>query len=296
MKNRKNYFHYGIMLAPGLIWLFFISIIPMFGIIMAFQDYNPGLGMLHSPWVGLDNFKYMLQLNDSKQIFMNTIIISTGKIIGNLIVPMVFAILLNELRLMGLKRGIQTIVYLPYFISWVILAGIMQDILGLYGPINRIIQMFGGTPTMILGHSEWFRQIIIGSDVWKNFGYNAIIYLAALTAINPALYEAAAIDGAGRFKRILYITLPGIAVTATLLLILNMGSILNAGFDQVYNLYNPLVYSTGDIIDTWVYRTGLISMQFSLATAVGLLKSVVGFILITVGYVCANKFTGYKIF
>jgi len=296
MKSRKNYLPYAIMLTPGLVWLFFISILPMFGIVMAFQDYNPGLGIFGSEWVGMDVFKYMLTLSDSKQIFINTVVIALGKIAGNLFIPLVFAILLNEMRLMGLKKSIQTIVYLPYFVSWIILAGILQDLLGYTGPVNMIIKTLGGDPQMFLGKSEWFRQIIVISDVWKNFGYNAIIYLAALTGINPALYEAAAIDGAGRFQRMWHITLPGIAVTVVLILVLSMGSILNAGFDQVYNLYNPLVYSTGDIIDTWVYRTGLLSLQFSLATAVGLLKSAVGFILITIGYGIAYKYANYRIF
>ncbi len=296
MKKKKYYIHYAIMLAPGLIWLFFINIIPMFGVVMAFQDYNPGKGILGSEWVGLDVFKYMFTLGDSKQIFINTIIVAVGKIIGNLFIPLIFAILLNEVRVVGLKKGIQTIVYLPYFISWVILAGILQDLLGYTGPINMIIKAFGGEPQLFLGKSEWFRQILIGSDVWKTFGYNAIIYLAALTGINPTLYEAAAIDGAGRFKRIIHVTLPGIAITVVLLLVLSMGNILNAGFDQVFNLYNPLVYSTGDIIDTWVYRTGLLNLQFSLATAVGLLKSAVGFILITIGYGVAYKYADYRIF
>lgn len=268
----------------------------MFGIVMAFQNYNPGLGVFKSEWVGLDVFKYMFTLGDSKSIFINTIIIALGKIVGNLFVPLIFALMLNELRLLGVKKSIQTIVYLPYFVSWVILAGILQDLLGYSGPINMIVKAFGGDPVMFLGKSEWFRQIVIGSDVWKNFGYNAIIYLAALTGINPALYEAAAIDGAGRFKRMRHITLPGIAITVVLLMVLSMGSILNAGFDQVFNLYNPLVYSTGDIIDTWVYRTGLLSLQFSLATAVGLLKSVVGFVFITVGYGIAYKYANYRIF
>ncbi|MBC7959433.1 MAG: sugar ABC transporter permease, partial [Vallitaleaceae bacterium] len=247
-------------------------------------------------WVGLDVFKYMFSLGDSKTIFVNTIVIALGKIVGNLVVPLIFALLLNEVRLLGVKKSIQTIVYLPYFISWVILAGIMQDLLGYTGPINMIIQAFGGDPTIFLAKSEWFRQIIIMSDVWKNFGYNAIIYLAALTAISPTLYESAAIDGAGRFRRMLYITIPGIAITVVLLMILSLGNILNAGFDQVFNLYNPLVFSTGDIIDTWVYRTGLLSLQFSLATAVGLLKSVIGFVLITVGYFFAHKYANYRIF
>ncbi len=296
MKNKKNYKHYLIMLAPGYIWLLLFSIVPMFGIVMAFQNFNPGAGILGSEWVGFDNFKYLFTLNDSKTIFANTIIISVSKIIFNLIVPLVFALMLNEVRLMGLKRGIQTIVYIPYFISWVILSGILLDILGYTGPVNQILGVFGNEPIMFFAESDYFRTIVVASDVWKNFGYNAIIYLAALTGINPTLYEAAAIDGAGRYKRLIYITLPGIAITAAMLLVLSLGNVLNAGFDQIFNLYNPLVYSTGDILDTWTYRTGLINLQFSLATAVGLLKSAIGFVMISLGYLLAYKFANYRLF
>ncbi|WP_313560574.1 ABC transporter permease subunit, partial [Ruminiclostridium cellobioparum] len=222
--------------------------------------------------------------------------IAVGKMAGNLIVPLIFAILLNELAVKKLIRPIQTLVYLPYFLSWVILANIILTIFGYNGPVNNLLQIFGIDPVLFFGKADMFRPLVIGTDIWKGFGYNAVIYLAALTGIDPALHEAAAIDGAGRFKRLLHITLPGISSTIILLAILSLGNVLNAGFDQIFNLYNPLVYSTGDIIDTWVYRAGLVDLQFSLATAVGLLKSVVSFILITVSYFMADRFTGYKIF
>lgn len=285
------------MMLPGYIWVILISIIPMFGIIMAFQNYNPGTGILGSEWVGLYHFKYLFTLNDSAVILKNTIIISFGKIVGNIIIPLLFALLLNEVRIIGIKRSIQTIVYLPYFVSWVILSGILLDIFGYVGPVNHFFtKWFETEPIMFFGRSDMFRSFIIGSDVWKTFGYNAIIYLAALTGIDPALYEAAAIDGAGRFRRLTYITLPAVKITAVLLMILSLGNVLNAGFEQIFNLYNPLVYSTADIIDTWVYRTGLLNMQYSLATAVGLFKSAVGFVLIVTGYYLANQFTDYRIF
>ncbi len=296
MKNKKNYPIYAIMLAPGLLWLLLFNIVPMFGIVMAFQNFSPGLGILRSEWVGLDNFEYMFQIPDSKSIFVNTIVISFGKMVGNLVFPLVFALLLNEVRLLKYKKAVQTIVYLPYFISWVILAGIMQDVFGYTGPVNDVFEALGNERIVFLGQADMFRQFVIGSDVWKNFGYNTIIFLAALTSIDPTLYEAAAIDGAGRWKRMLNVTLPGISIMIAMVAILSLGSILNAGFDQIFNLYNPFVYSTGDIIDTWVYRTGIINLQFSLSTAVGLLKSVVGFIMITVGYTLAYKFANYRIF
>lgn len=288
--------HYYIMLIPALLWLFFFSIVPMFGIVMAFQDYNPGKGILHSEFVGLENFVCMFQMNDVKQVLCNTVVIAVGKIIGNIIIPLLFALLLNELCIKRIKRPIQTIVYLPYFLSWVILAKIVLNIFGYTGPINQLIEAFGGNPINFFGEPSLFQPLVIGTDIWKGFGYNTVVYLAAILGVDQSLYEAAAVDGAGRFKRIWHVTLPGIRTTVALLAILSLGNVLNAGFDQIYNLYNPLVYSTGDIIDTWVYRAGLENLQYSLATAVGLFKSVISVILIVIGYKLADKFTGYKLF
>lgn len=288
--------HYYIMLIPALLWLFFFSIVPMFGIVMAFQDYNPGQGILHSKFVGLENFKYMFQMNDVKQVLCNTVVIAVGKIIGNIIFPLIFALLLNEFCIKRLKRPIQTIVYLPYFLSWVILAKIVLNIFGYTGPINQLMEAFGRNPINFFGEPSLFQPLVIGTDIWKGFGYNTVVYLAAILGVDQSLYEAAAADGAGRFKSIWHITLPGIRTTVALLAILSLGNVLNAGFDQIYNLYNPLVYSTGDIIDTWVYRAGLENLQYSLATAVGLFKSVISVILIVIGYKLADKFTGYKLF
>lgn len=288
--------HYYIMLIPALLWLFFFSIVPMFGIVMAFQDYNPGQGILHSKFVGLENFKYMFQMNDVKQVLCNTVVIAVGKIIGNIIFPLIFALLLNEFCIKRLKRPIQTIVYLPYFLSWVILAKIVLNIFGYTGPINQLMEAFGRNPINFFGEPSLFQPLVIGTDIWKGFGYNTVVYLAAILGVDQSLYEAAAADGAGRFKRIWHITLPGIRTTVALLAILSLGNVLNAGFDQIYNLYNPLVYSTGDIIDTWVYRAGLENLQYSLATAVGLFKSVISVILIVIGYKLADKFTSYKLF
>ena len=296
MYNKGFAKHYYLMLLPGLAWLTLFSLVPMIGIVIAFQDFNPGKGIFHSKWVGLDNFEYMFSLSDSRQIFMNTLFIAAMKIIGNLLVPLVFALMLNELRLTALKRWIQTIVYLPHFLSWVILAGILLDVFAYGGPINQLLGVFGLNPILFFAKADLFPYMIVGSDVWKEFGFNTIIYLAALTAINPSLYEAASIDGASRMQRLRYVTLPGLTTTVILLVVLSLGNVLNAGFDQVFNLYNPLVYSTGDIIDTWVYRTGLQNLQYGLATAVGLLKSIVSFILIAVSYMLASKFANYRIF
>lgn len=296
MKQKGVHKHYYIMLLPGYVWLLIFNIVPMFGIIMAFQNYNPGSGIFGSEWVGLENFRYMFILRDSRIIFFNTIFIAIMKILGNLIMPLIFALMLNEVRIFAIKRWVQTIVYLPHFLSWVILAGIMLDLFAFNGPVNQLISALGREPILFFARADLFPYLIIGSDVWKSFGFNAIIYLAALTAINPALYESAALDGASRLQRLKYITLPGISATIVLLAALSLGQVMNAGFEQILNLYNPLVYTTGDIIDTWVYRTGLMNLQYSLATAVGLLKSVIGFILIVLSYFMASKFANYRIF
>ncbi len=296
LKKNSEIKHYWFMLIPALVWLIMFQIVPMFGVVMAFQDYNPGAGFLHSEFVGLENFRYMLELDDVRQALINTLIIALGKISGNLLIPLIFALMLNELRQKYMVKFVQTSVYLPHFLSWVILSGIMIQIFGFNGPFNRVLEMFGFEPVQFFQQAGLFRGFIIGSDVWKNFGYNSIIYLAALAGIDGTLYEAAGIDGASRWRKLWHITLPGIRTTVVLLAILSLGSVLDAGFDQVFNLYNPLVYSTGDIIDTYVYRAGLQDLDFSLGTAVGLLKSVVSFILIVNGYLLAKKLLGYRIF
>lgn len=288
--------HYSLMILPGFVWLILFSIVPMVGIVMAFQDYNPGLGYWKSDWVGVDNFRYLFSMSDAWQVMTNTVVIAVSKMILNLLVPLTFAILLNEIKNTKYKKVVQTIVYLPHFLSWVILASIIINIFGYNGVINTISGLFGHDARVWMQDSSIFRQLVVGTDVWKEFGYNAVIYLAALTGINPNLYEAAAIDGAGRWKSIWHITLPGLIPTIVLLGVLGLGSVLNAGFDQVFNLYNKLVYSTGDILDTWVYRMGLIDLQFSLATTAGLLKSAVSFILIVFSYVTAYKVAHYKVF
>lgn len=288
--------HYWIMLVPAVIWLVCFQIVPMFGIVMAFQDYNAGSGFLHSEFVGLEHFQYMFELNDARVALRNTLIIAFGKIICNLFIPLIFALLLNELRQKYLVKTIQTSVYLPFFLSWVILSGIMLQIFSHNGPVNNLLEFMGFEPVLFFQKADLFRGFLVGSDVWKNFGFNAIIYLAALAGIDHTLYEAAVVDGAGRWRKMWHVTMPGIRSTIALLAILSLGGILDAGFDQVYNLYNPLVYSTGDIIDTFVYRAGLQGLDFSFGTAVGLLKSVVSFILITAGYWLARKLLGYRIF
>lgn len=300
-KKKNKYWNsetlsYQAMLLPGIILLIIFIVIPLFGLVIAFQNYVPAKGIFGSEWVGLENFEYMFLIPDSMQVFWNTIVIAVAKIIAGIIVPVIFALLLNEAKNVLFKKTVQTVVYMPYFLSWVILGSIFQTMLSLDGPINAIIQMLGGEPIMFLGSNDWFRSIIVITDTWKNFGYGAIVYLAALLAVDPNLYEAAAIDGAGRFRQLINITLPALVPTIVLMTTLSLGNVLNAGFDQVFNMYNAMVYETGDIIDTYVYRMGLIDMQYSLSTAVGLLKSIVSSILIILSYTLARKFAGYRIF
>ncbi|MFD0714541.1 ABC transporter permease [Paenibacillus sp. GCM10027626] len=296
MRNKRLIVNYHLMLLPGVLLLFVFCVIPMFGVVIAFQDFVPGIRIWDQEWIGLGNFEFMMDIPDSKKVFINTVVIASMKIVAGTIVPIAFALLLHEVRIGWFKRWVQTIVYLPHFMSWVILAGIMVTMLSLDGIVNLIVKAFGGEPIMFLASNDWFRPIVVGSDVWKEFGFSAIVYLAALTGINPSLYEAAEIDGANRFKKLIHITLPGITPTIVLLATLSLGNILNAGFDQIFNLYNPLVYSSGDIIDTYVYRMGLVESQYGLATAVGLLKSIVAIILILISYRLAAKFANYRIF
>lgn len=295
-RNTRTVLSYHSMVLVGMVWLVLFNIVPMFGIVMAFQDYNPVDGFLGSKFIGLENFRYLFSMSDSRRVIVNTIIIAVSKLVLNIVVPLTFALMLNEVRRLKFKRIVQTMVYLPHFLSWVILASILLEIFGYKGVFNTILSLFGAEPKIWFSEESYFRQMIIFSDVWKEFGYNAVIFLAALTGISQDMYEAASIDGCSRWKAVWYITLPGIASTIVVVAILGLGNVLNAGFDQVFNLYSPLVYSTGDILDTWVYRIGLLNVQFSLATAAGLFKSIISFALIVISYVVAYKAADYKIF
>jgi putative aldouronate transport system permease protein len=269
----------------------------MYGAIIAFKNYKPWLGVYNSSWVGWEHFRYLFSFPDSKQVIMNTLIIAFLKQLINIFVPVIFALLLNEVAKVTFKRVIQTLVYLPHFLSWVILGGIFVDILSIRGGIvNRFLDVFGIEPIFFLGSNDWFRTTVIVSDVWKEFGFAAIVFLSALANVNPNLYEAAELDGANRWKQVVHITLPAIMPIFAVVSTLALGRILNAGFDQIFNLYNPLVYESGDIIDTFVYRVGLEGGQFSFATAVGLFKSVIGFVLIVTSYRILYKVADYKIF
>lgn len=287
---------YRLMLLPGVILLLIFAVVPMFGILIAFQDYVPAKGIAGSEWVGLQNFKTLLMLPDSFEVLKNTLVLAIAKMVLGTIVPVLFALMLNEVTQDRLKKFVQTSVYLPYFLSWVLLGSIFLSMLQLDGVVNYVIELFGGEPVMFMASNTWAPIIMVVTDVWKNFGYGSIIYLAALTNVDTNLYEAAALDGASRLQQVRHVTLPAIAPTIVLVSTLNLGNVLNAGFDQIFNMYNELIYESVDIIDTFVYRIGLVELNFSLSTAVGLLKSVVSFVLIALSYWLAKKWTGYKIF
>lgn len=285
-----------LMLLPAVIIVFIYSYIPMFGAVIAFMDFNVGLGF-NSPWIGLENFKYILNLPGSLRVLWNTLYISFFKIIGMIVVPVFYALLLNEVANKHFKRAFQTLIYVPHFLSWIIISGILIDILSPSGGIvNAGIKALGFEPIFFLGDKFWFPITMIISDIWKGFGYGTIVYLAALTSIDPSLYEAATMDGAGKWKQTIHVTLPGIKPIIVLMTVLSLQNILNAGFDQVFNMYSPQVYETGDILDTFVYRLGIQQQQFGPATAVGLFKSVVSTIFVLTSYKLADKFAGYRIF
>lgn len=292
----RNNWQLHLMILPGILLVLIFKYAPLAGISIAFKDFYPARGIFGSDWVGLENFQYMFDLPDTARVLWNTLKIAVLKILINFPIPIIVAILLNEVRSTFFKRSVQTIVYLPYFISWVILAGIILDIFSLDGIVNKALNAVGLSSVFFLGDNSKFVGLLIGTDVWKNFGYGTVVYLAAITGVDESLFEAAKIDGANRFKQILHVTIPSIAPIIMLMMILNLGNVLNAGFEQVFNLYNPLVYESADIIDTFVYRISLVEANYSLGTAVGLLKSVVSFILIVSSYALANKYSDYTIF
>lgn len=294
----KQTWPYHLLLLPGMLVLVVYTIIPFFGNIMAFQDFKPALGFFRSEWVGLENFRTMFMLPDFGRVVTNTLIIAVCKIVLTMVFSLFFAILLNEITHTKLKKTVQTICFLPHFLSWVILASVFKNLLDSSGLVNQFLVGEGILKEAVnfLGSNKFFKGILIGTDVWKEFGYGAVIFIAALTGINPELYEAAALDGAGRLAKIWHVTLPGIRTTIVMVATLNIANILNAGFDQVYNMISPVVYQSGDVIDTYVYRLSFLSNQYSLATAVGMFKSIISFVLIIISNWAAKKFANYRIF
>ena len=301
-KRKSKWFRkelpFHLFLLPAVIIVFIYMYVPMGGLIIAFQKFIPAKGLFgNQKWVGLDNFIFLYNMPNAMQALKNTIVIAFWKIVLHLLIPIVVSILLNELRSAWYRRTCQTLIYLPHFLSWIIFGGILIDILSpSSGLVNMFLGLFGVKPIFFLRSNDWFKFTIIATDVWKEFGFGTIVYLAAITNIDPTQYEAATIDGANRFQRIIHVTIPNMRMIIVLMMVLSLGNVLNAGFDQVFNLYSPQVYESGDILDTFIYRIGLLDAQFGVATAMGMFKSLVSTLFISVSYYCAYKFADYRIF
>ncbi len=279
-----------LLLLPGLALLILFKYVPMYGIIIAFQDYNIFEGISGSEWVGFANFAKMFQSAEFYQVLWNTLALNIYKIIFMFPVPIILALLLNEMRCEIYKKTVQTIIYIPHFLSWVVVGGLFVTILSpSSGIVNNIIKMFGGESIPFMTSNTWFRSVLVVSATWKEAGYNAVIYIAAISGISQEIYEAAKMDGAGRFKQMIHITLPELSSTIILMLILRLGEILISGTEQVLMMYNPVVYEVGDIIGSYVYRMGIGKMEYSFTTAVGLFESLVGFVLVLGGNALSRK-------
>ncbi|WP_164821443.1 ABC transporter permease [Paenibacillus koleovorans] len=286
-----------VMLVPGVLYFLVFKYVPLLGSVIAFQDYNIYGGFFNSEWVGFKWFQQFFAYVNFRRLLWNTLAISFYQLIFAFPAPIILAILLNEIRSMVLRRTIQTIVYLPHFLSWIIIAGFGYMLLSpQIGLINTMIKAFGFEPIFFLQEPGWFRFIVVGSGIWKEMGWSAIVFLAAISGISPTLYEAARIDGAGRWKQMLHITLPGMLPAIMLLLLLKIGHILDLGFEQIYVFLNPITFEVGDVIDTYAFREGIIRGEYSKTTAIGLFKSVVGFALLIIANRISRKTTGERIF
>jgi putative aldouronate transport system permease protein len=303
MTARKSFFRQSeiplhLMLAPGIIITFIFGYLPLAGLVVAFQRFIPARGLFgKQEWVGLDNLELIFSFPNTPGVIRNTVIIALGKIILGLLVPIAVTLLLNEVRSGRLKRTIQTIIYFPYFISWIVFAALLLDLLSpSTGLVNRFLGLLGVEPIFFLGDNRYFQGTMIVTDILKNFGYGTVVYMAAITGIDPNLYEAAEIDGAGRWRQTFHITLPGLQMVIVLMMVLSLGNVLNAGFDQIFNMYSAYVYESGDIIDTMMYRLGIEQAMYGPSTAMGLLKSLVSSVFISVSYFIAYKLFDYRIF
>jgi len=292
-----KYKYFYLMLIPGFVVIIMFSYIPMFGIIIAFKDYNVFQGIWGSKWIGFENFTTLFHSYTFYQVFSNTLLISLYKIILGFPVPIILAVLLNEVRSTVYKKTLQTIVYMPHFISWLVVAALLTTLLSRDdGFVNKIIEMFGGNPIIFMGDPKYFRSVLVLTDVWKESGWTAIIYLAALTGVPKELFEAATIDGANKIQKIWYISIAYIIPTITIMLLLRIGNIMNAGFEQIFAMYNPSVYNVSDILDTYVYRVGLLQTKYGFATAVGLFKSVIACTLVLFSNWFAKRFGQESLF
>jgi len=284
LKNRYLYF----LMLPAIIYLILIDYRAMYGVLLAFKEYNPKIGIMASPWIGFENFKNMFSDSYFIYVLLNTVYISFGRIIFTFPFPIIIALAFNEIRQRKLKKVLQTIYTFPHFLSWIIVSGVMINFLGYTGPVNSVLSILGIERHVFLGDKKLIVPILYIIDIWKESGWTSIIYLAAITGINTEYYEVADLDGASRFQKIWHVTLPSIRSTILVMLTLQVGTILNAGFDQIFNMSNMVVQKTIDILDTYIYRiTFQQAADFSYSTAVGLFKSVIGFTMVMI----LNKLT-----
>ncbi|NOU76981.1 ABC transporter permease subunit [Paenibacillus sp. LMG 31458] len=287
---RKNKILYLLML-PGILYYIIFKYVPMYGILIAFQDYSMGLGIWGSKFVGFKHFtEFFVNTPDSWKLIRNTLMLNMYDLLFHFPTPIVLALLFQELRNKYFKRMVQTISYMPHFLSTVVIAGILVIFLSpTTGIANVIMKWFGAEPVMFLGLPEWFRTIFIGSEIWQKAGWGTILYLAAIAGIDPSLYEAAEMDGANRFRKMWHITLVGMVPVMIILFVLNLGHIMEIGYQKIILLYNPLNYETSDVINTYVYRRGILDADFSFASAVGLFQSVIGLVLVVFANRIARK-------
>lgn len=294
--NLSKYREYYLMLIPGFLFFLVFCYGPMYGLVIAFQDYFPLKGISGSTFVGLKHFKSLFTNPFFLSVLKNTLIISVYKLLICFPAPIFLCLVLNEIKNAKFKKAAQSLSYLPHFISWVVVSGIIMEFLSpTRGPINILLQNMGFDPVFFVGEAKYFRGVLVISDMWKSIGWGSIVYLAAVTAIDPTLYEAAEMDGAGRIQRILHITLPALAPIVTVMLIMESGKILNDSFEQVYNFLTPSTYGVGDVISTFVYRMGIQNMQYSFTTAVDLFKNVISFLLVVLTNYVAGKTSDYAL-
>ncbi|MCY9661680.1 ABC transporter permease subunit [Paenibacillus chondroitinus] len=280
--NKKKYLY--LLLLPCVVYFLVFNYVPMYGVLMAFKDFDFSKGIIHSPWVGFDNFKYMFGLSDFYKVFWNSFYLGVLRIVFGFPLPIILALLLNEMRNMAYQRLTQTIIYLPHFISWVVIGGILVNFLSpAWGLVNIFLKQLGIDPVFFLADPHYFRPVVVLSSIWKESGWGSIIYLAAIAGINSELYESASIDGASRLQKIWYVTLPGIKSTIVILLILRLGQVMNNGFEQIFVLQNPMNLNVSEVFETYAYRVGILGGRFSFGTTVGLFTSVIGLIFLLAG-------------
>ena len=301
LHNVTHYRYLHLMVLPGLAFFLLFKYVPMYGIIIAFKNYKGAAGgfsaIMSAPWIGLKNFEIFFNSLYCERVFKNTIYLSLLRLIFSFPAPILLALMINEIRANWFKRTVQTVTYMPYFLSWVVVAGLLNTLLSPdNGAINTIIKMAGGQPVYFLTSKQWFRPILIISEIWKNIGYGSIVYLAAITSIDQEQYEAARVDGANKLQQIIHITLPALSEIIAIMLILQIGKMFDDNFDQIFNLYSPSVYEVSDVFETYIYRNGIQQSKFSYSAAVGLVKSVLALAMIVFSNKASKKLGAQGLF